>query len=109
MNFKEYQDRAIQTAIYPKKGNNLSYPTLGLCGESGEVAEKVKKLLRDKNGKLDQNTKKEIVKELGDVLWYLSAICSELKINLEDVAKINIAKLNKRKNKNKLKGEGDNR
>jgi NTP pyrophosphatase (non-canonical NTP hydrolase) len=109
MNFKEYQILSRKTAIYPNKGRNLSYPALGLCGESGEVAEKVKKLLRDKKGKLDSEAKKEIVKELGDVLWYLSALSSELKINLEEVAKININKLSNRKKKNKIQGSGDNR
>lgn len=109
MEFKDYQVLSRKTAIYPNKGRNLSYPALGLCGESGEVAEKIKKLIRDKKGKLDLQSKQEIVKELGDVLWYLSAIASELKINLEEVAKINITKLSNRKNKNKIHGSGDNR
>ncbi len=109
MEFKDYQVLSRKTAIYPNKGRNLSYPALGLCGESGEVAEKIKKLIWDKKGKLDLQSKQEIVKELGDVLWYLSAIASELKINLEEVAKINITKLSNRKNKNKIHGSGDNR
>jgi len=109
MKFREYQLISRKTAIYPNKGKNLSYPTLGLCGESGEVAEKVKKLMRDKNGKLDSKTKKEIIKEVGDVLWYLSAIASELNVNLEEIAKINLDKLNTRKKKNTLQGSGDNR
>ncbi len=109
MRFRDYQILSRKTAIYPKKGRNLSYPTLGLCGESGEVAEKVKKLLRDKKGKLDSQSKQEIIKEMGDVLWYLSAIASELKVNLEEVAKININKLSNRKKKNKIQGSGDNR
>jgi NTP pyrophosphatase (non-canonical NTP hydrolase) len=109
MKFREYQLKSRKTAIYPNIGKNLSYPTLGLCGESGEVAEKVKKLIRDKKGKLDLETRKEIIKEVGDVLWYLSAIASELNVGLDEVAKINLNKLNARKNKNTLNGSGDNR
>ena len=109
MKFEEYQILSRKTAIYPNKGKNLSYPVLGLCGESGEVAEKVKKILRDKKGKLDSKSKQELVKEMGDVLWYLSAIASELKISLEEVARINVTKLSNRQKENKIHGSGDNR
>ena len=78
MNFKEYQKLSRKTAIYPKKGKNFIYPVLGLVGESGEVAEKIKKVLSDKGGKIDKTTKDEITKELGDVLWYVSQISTEL-------------------------------
>jgi len=68
MSFEQYQIAAKQTAIYPNAGENLFYPTLGLCGESGEVAEKVKKIYRDSKGIVTLDKKLEIIKELGDVL-----------------------------------------
>ncbi|HPW39210.1 MAG TPA: nucleoside triphosphate pyrophosphohydrolase family protein, partial [bacterium] len=70
MNFNSYQQAAAQTAVYPNLGNNFVYPTLGLVGEAGEVAEKIKKVLRDDNGQLSAEKKQELMKELGDVLWY---------------------------------------
>ncbi len=109
MDFREYQKKARKTAIYPNKGKNLLYPVLGLGGEAGEVLEKVKKLIRDKNYKIDKKFKEDLKKELGDVLWYLAAICSELKISLDDVAKLNLEKLYSRKKRNVLHGSGDNR
>ncbi len=109
MNFNEYQIEARKTAIYPNINKNLYYPTLGLCGESGEVAEKIKKIFRDSNGIVTQEKKNELKKELGDVLWYLSNLSSELELSLEDVAKTNINKLKERKENNKLHGSGDNR
>ena len=109
MNFNEYQTNARKTAIYPNIGNNLCYPTLGLCGESGEVAEKIKKIFRDDNGLITQEKRLEIKKELGDVLWYISNLSSELELSLEDVAITNINKLKERKNNDKLHGFGDNR
>src|SRR3989338_5320617 len=101
MNFKEYQKLSRKTAIYPKKGKNFIYPVLGLAGESGEIAEKIKKVLRDKGGKIDKTTKDEITKELGDVLWYVSQISTELRILLDEVASNNIDKLFSRKKRNK--------
>ena len=109
MNFEEYQDLSRKTAIYPNINNNFVYPTLGLSGEAGEVAEKIKKIIRDKNEKIGEEDKLEIKKELRDVLWYLSQLASELKISLNDVAESNIKKLNERKQKNMLHGNGDNR
>ena len=109
MNFETYQIKARKTAIYPGLGSNYVYPTLGLAGESGEVAEKVKKVIRDKNGVFDQETLIGLKKELGDVLWYVSNICSELNFSLEDVAEENLNKLNKRSLEGKIKGSGDNR
>jgi len=109
MDFSEYQKKSRQTAIYPNKGNNFIYPTLGLVGETGEIAEKIKKILRDKNGKIDDETKTELVKELGDVLWYLSNLSTELKVSLEDIAARNIEKLFSRMGRDKLHGSGDNR
>ena len=96
-------------AIYPRKGRNVTYPALGLCGESGEVAEKVKKAIRDDRGKITSERREEIIKESGDVMWYLAAIASELKMSLEDIAKANIKKLASRVSRGKLRGSGDNR
>jgi NTP pyrophosphatase (non-canonical NTP hydrolase) len=109
MNFKEYQEKSRKTAIYPNADNNFVYPTLGLAGEAGEVAEKIKKVIRDKKGVIDNRKKKEIEKELGDVLWYVSQLASELGLSLEEVAKKNIEKLYSRMDRGKLKGDGDNR
>ena len=109
MDFNEYQKKAQKTAIYPGKGENLYYPTMGLTGEAGEVAEKVKKLLRDFNNKITDEYKLEILKELGDVLWYVTDIAQELGSSLQDVAELNIKKLESRKKRNVIKGNGDNR
>jgi NTP pyrophosphatase (non-canonical NTP hydrolase) len=109
MNFKEYQKSSRKTAIYPNADNNFIYPTLGLVGEAGEVAEKIKKVIRDKEGVLDDEKKKEIEKELGDVLWYVSQLASELGLSLEEVAEKNIEKLYSRMDRGKLGGEGDER
>ena len=86
MTFEEYQKKSRETALYPNKDTNFIYPTLGLAGEAGEVAEKVKKILRDKNGVVDEETRQTIEKELGDVLWYVSQIATEFGLKLEDVA-----------------------
>lgn len=109
MKFSDYQKLIEKTAIYPHRGSNLSYPTLGLTGEAGEVADKVKKLIRDHDSILTPTLKQEMVKELGDVLWYLTALTLELGVNLEDVAKSNIKKLSDRKSRGVIKGNGDNR
>ena len=109
MDFDSYQIEARKTAIYPNKDNNFIYPTLGLVGESGEVAEKIKKILRDKNGKLDYESKLAIKKELGDVLWYMSNLCNELEFSLCDVARTNLEKLKLRLSEGKISGSGDER
>jgi len=109
MDFDNYQIEARKTAIYPNKNKNFIYPTLGLVGESGEVAEKIKKILRDKNGTLDYESKLALKKELGDVLWYLSNLCNELDFSLSDVAKENLEKLNLRLSRGKISGSGDDR
>ena len=103
MDFKEYQRKAVSFAIYPAT-HKVLYPTLGLCGESGEVAEKVKKQVRD--GVFNRH---EVAKELGDVLWYLTNICNDIGYNLDEIAKLNIDKLSSRKQRNVIKGSGDNR
>ncbi len=117
MNFNEYQKKAITFDVFEEndlKTINVSDSAfmtklLGLVGESGEVAEKFKKILRDKDGILSDDDKKEVTKELGDVLWYLSVIARYLDVSLDDVAAINIEKLSSRKDRSVLNGKGDNR
>ncbi len=109
MDLNEYQKQARKTATYPNVGNNPIYPTLGLAGEAGEVAEKVKKVLRDRNGDFDKNMREKIKLELGDVLWYVAQLSSEIGYQLEDVALGNLEKLSSRAKRGKISGEGDNR
>ena len=109
MDFNTYQKNARLTAQYPNLGSNYIYPTLGLVGEAGEVAEKVKKVIRDKKGIFDDESKKGIKKELGDVLWYLSTLCTEFNFSLDDIALQNLEKLNLRAAKGKISGSGDDR
>ena len=104
MIFNEYQAKAKETAIYNLP---IIYPTIGLNGEAGEVAEKVKKMIRDDGGILTEERRQSIIKELGDVLWYLAAIASDIDVSLEEVARHNLEKLNLRKKKGVLKGDGD--
>ncbi len=87
----------------------LAYPTLGLVNEAGEVAGKVKKIYRDKNGIVSEEDREALKAELGDVLWYFTQICTELGLTLEEVAEANLEKLFSRLERNKLGGEGDNR
>ncbi len=107
--FGDYQTRSRTTAIYPDAGSNFVYPTLGLAGEAGEVAEKIKKVLRDKGGKIDDETRAAVEKELGDVLWYVAQLATELGLGLDRVAEANLAKLASRKDRGLLGGSGDNR
>jgi len=109
MNLNEYQEKARATAIYPNVGSNFIYPTLGLAGETGEVAEKIKKVIRDNDGVVTEEKKEEIKKELGDVLWYIANLSKELGLTLEDVAEGNLAKLYSRLERDKVHGDGDNR
>lgn len=109
MTFEEYQKLSRKTVIYPNAGNNFIYPTLGLVGEAGEVAEKIKKVLRDSGGKISDEKREELKKELGDVLWYISQISTEINIRLDDVAAGNLEKLNSRFERNRISGDGDNR
>lgn len=113
MTLNEYQDLAVKTGDYPDMGGNLVYPALGLAGEAGEAVDKVKKLWRNKGKtKGDQLTPEErveLVKELGDCLWYVGALAWELKIDLNTVAECNIAKLTDRRHRGVIKSEGDNR
>jgi len=109
LTLREYSERAGATAVYPNRGGNLTYPVLGLCGEAGEVAEKVKKIFRDCGGVVDAAKCDAIAKELGDVLWYVAATAHELGVSLEDVASRNLDKLASRKDRGKLTGSGDER
>ena len=109
MTFDEYQKKARTTAIYADLDRNLWYPTLGLCGESGEVAEKVKKVYRDEDGVLTQVKRTELEKELGDVLWYVANLACEARLSLDSIAKGNLEKLSTRKEAGTLHGDGDNR
>ena len=107
--FDLYQDAAENTAVYPDKGDNLYYPTLGLAGEAGEVCEKIKKVMRDQKGHFTEQNVEEIAKELGDVLWYVAAIATELNMSLAAIAEDNMVKLQDRQDRGVLKGSGDNR
>ena len=107
MELNQYQYKARKTALYPNVGKNPIYPTLGLAGEACEVADKVKKVLRDNNGIFDDSAKHAIKLELGDVLWYVSQLSSELGFDLEQIAEENLQKLSSRMNRGKLSGDGD--
>lgn len=109
MDLSEYQARARATAVYPQAGDNLLYPTLGLCGEAGEVAEKIKKMVRDDAGRLTDERRDALAKELGDVLWYLAQIATEADLDLDAVAAANLEKLSSRRRRNVLQGSGDDR
>ena len=115
MTFEEYQEGAMSTAIYP---DELIYPVLGLVGEAGEVAEKVKKFFRDNQfevmcedavAEIPAETRMEIAKELSDCLWYVTAIASDIGYSLEEIAELNLTKLADRNQRGKLTGSGDNR
>ena len=113
MKFNEYQHKAIKFDLFTP-GRNLNgggfiEKVLGLVGEAGETADKFKKILRDKNGQISDEDRLEITKELGDVLWYLASISEYLGVSFDDVAQINLKKLEERAKNNKLHGEGDNR
>ncbi len=99
MNFDEYQDAASVTALYPNRLQNLEYPTLGLAGEAGEVANIVKKIQRDFGGETTDEIRAKLKDELGDVLWYISACADELGLSLEEIAQFNVEKLAKRHHK----------
>lgn len=96
MNFEDYQKEASQTALYPRRMENLEYPTLGLAGEAGEVANIVKKIQRDHAGVITDDTRLKLKDELGDVLWYISACADELGLTLAEIAEYNVGKLAKR-------------
>lgn len=107
MHLNKYQEKALETAVYPEQ-YKVIYPALGLNGEAGEVAEKVKKILRGDSG-LTEARKSDIAYELGDVLWYVANCANDLGYSLDDIAKMNIKKLSMRKKKGLISGNGDHR
>lgn len=113
MDFNEYQKRASEFDLY-EKTDDLKSPAflekvLGLVGEAGETADKIKKLLRDQDGQASSEDKAAIKKELGDVLWYIANVARYLDVDLDDVATTNLEKLSSRKTRQKLHGSGDDR
>ncbi len=109
MHMNDYQRTARTTACYPTNNLfNLLYPALGLAGETGEVADKIKKVIR-KRGEFTPEVKRDIAKELGDVLWYVAALSHELGYDLDTLAQMNLDKLADRKERDVIKGEGDDR
>ncbi len=110
MDFKTYQTQAFTTAVYPNRGKgNWTYAALGLAGETGEICEKLKKAIRDDDGHVSDERRAAIRKELGDVLWYVASLCTELGLDLDEVASMNLAKLAARKSADRLHGDGDDR
>ena len=103
-----YQKVALTTAIYPRE-QAIIYPTLGLTGEAGEVANKVKKIIRDGSDSKDEKLVSEIKAEIGDCLWYIAVLASDFGIKLSDIASANLEKLEKRKERGTIHGSGDNR
>ncbi len=103
-----YQKVALTTAIYPRE-QAIIYPTLGLTGEAGEVANKVKKIIRDGSDSKDEKLVSEIKSEIGDCLWYIAVLANDFDIKLSDIASANIEKLATRKSKGTIHGSGDNR
>lgn len=110
MQMNEYQDQAASTAVYPGKGNMLGLMYVGLgLGEAGEVQGKIKKILRDNNGVIEDQHRIAIAKELGDVLWYVAMAAEEIGIPLEVIGTINLDKLADRRERGVLAGSGDER
>lgn len=134
MTLDEYQDRALLTAVFPKITvaihripdqdeavlceeasasfhlvDNLIYPAFGLVGEAGEVAEKIKKTIRDRAGTIERKDRDALIKELGDVLWYLAVLANNIDAPLSEIAMLNLKKLADRQTRAVLKGDGDER
>ena len=109
MNFNEYQLKSRKTAKYPAIGHPVIYPALGLVNEAGEVAGKIKKVFRDKGGEISEETRSALKAELGDVLWYIAQVCTELELSMGEVAEYNIEKLYSRLERGTIRGDGDER
>jgi len=113
MNISDYSEQAMTTLVGDHATTDMDASLIsqvfGLVGESGEVAEKFKKLIRDNAGRITDEDKKEIIKELGDILWYINSVSYLLGYSLEDVAKINLEKVLSRKERGVTAGSGDNR
>ena len=108
MNFEDYQSQASKTAIY-NDADVVVYPVLGLLSEAGEVAGKVKKVLRDNNGQFLPEHREAIADEVGDCLWYIASICTDLGFGMETIAQRNLDKLNSRMARGVIQGSGDTR
>ncbi len=108
MQLSEYQRLSRRTAEYPRAAW-LAYPALGLAGEAGEVAEHAKKAIRDDGGEISTERRTAMAKELGDVLWYVAQLASELKLDLDEIAQTNLDKLLSRQQRGVLSGDGDDR
>jgi len=109
MDLAGYQVAAARTGGAISVDHPIVYPTLGLTSEAGEVAGKVKKIFRDRNGEVTDADRDALTLELGDVLWYLAELCTQLGISLDDVAATNIEKLRDRTERGQLAGDGDHR
>ena len=107
--FEVYQRESRKTWNVIATDHSIVYPTLGLTNEAGEVAGKIKKIFRDRNGQINEEDRQALKKELGDVLWYLTQICTELDLSLAEVAEANIVKLFSRLERGTIGGEGDER
>ena len=108
MDMNQYQNKSIKTAVYPEK-YKIMYPALGLAGEAGEVANKVKKVFRDGTQSMPKEWKENIASEIGDVMWYCAALAADLGFDLDSIASENLEKLASRMNLDKIKGSGDKR
>jgi NTP pyrophosphatase (non-canonical NTP hydrolase) len=108
VHLSEYQRRSRATAEYPRTAW-LAYPALGLSGEAGEVAEHAKKAIRDDRGEISEERRAAMSKELGDVLWYVSQLATELDLDLDEIAQANLDKLLSRQQRGVLSGDGDDR
>ena len=108
-NFDAYQQESRKTWNLIHMDHPLVYPTMGLVNEAGEVAGKVKKIFRDRDGQISDMDRQALKDELGDVMWYLAQICTELELSLQEVAEANLVKLFSRLERGQIKGEGDNR
>lgn len=121
MDFRRYQELAGETAVYPSMATvseingevtgvlHIGYPVFGLLGEAGELAEKTKKIIRDKNCIIDDSELLGLMYELGDIMWYIARICTELNVSMESIAQMNIQKLKDRKERGVIQGSGDHR
>ncbi|HEV2975752.1 MAG TPA: nucleoside triphosphate pyrophosphohydrolase family protein [Solirubrobacteraceae bacterium] len=108
MELSEYQHRSRSTAHYPRT-DSLTYPALGLAGEAGEFADHAKKVIRDDGGDVTPQRREAMAKELGDVLWYVAQLATELGLELEQIAQDNLDKLASRMGRGVLSGSGDDR
>ena len=108
MDFLKYQAAARTTALYGES-NRITYPALGLASEAGEVAGKVKKVLRDRGGDFSEDQIAAIGDELGDVLWYVAVLASDLGLSMQTIADNNVDKLRSRMERGVIKGDGDRR